>query len=206
MVLVRPLQRKVRCEMAKAKFVRYVAVMDGYDKEAVTDLQLFVNTTLKGKWDKVETKEVKGVQKTGVGIVIPQKMEKGLLNLSAPCWTMYSKGEYIVEPSDNAPKTPSERSEGKKGITTPPTAEKASEGVSDGKNEGYGTGDSELEEYLAECEKRGCSYGEIMLLVPSSAKPNGAFANVGYRAFMRDGGVPKGNPRIPSEWRNRRTI
>jgi hypothetical protein len=190
--------------MAKAKMVRYIAVMDGYDKEAVEDLQLFVKTTLKGTWDKVETKTVKGVEKTGVGIIIPQKMEKGLINLSAPCWTMYSKGEYMVEPSENAPKPPPKRSEDKKGATVPPTTENASEGVSDGKNEGYGTGDPELEEYLKECEKRGCSYGEIMLLVPRNPTPNVAFVNVGYRAFMRDGGVPDGNPRIPNKWKEGR--
>jgi hypothetical protein len=203
-VLVRPLQWKVRCEMAKAKMVRYVAVMDGYDKKEVNDLQLFVKTTLNGSADKVETKTVKGVQKTGVGIVIPQKMEEGLVKLSAPCWTMYSKGEYVVEPLENAPKMPPKRSEGKKGATVPPTAKNASEGVSDGKNEGCGTGDSELEEYLEECEKRGCSYGEISLLIPSSAKPNRAFANSGYRSFMRDGGTPKGNPRLPNEWKEGR--
>lgn len=166
--------------MAKAKMVRYVAVMDGYDREAVNSLQLFVKTTLKGSADKVETKAVKGVEKTGVGIVIPQKMEKGLINLSAPCWTMYSRGE----PAENAPKPPPKRSEGK--------------------NEGYGTGDQELEEYLEECEKRGCSYGEIMLLVPSNPTPNVEFVNVGYQAFMRDGGVPDGNPRIPNKWKDGR--
>lgn len=166
--------------MAKAKMVRYVAVMDGYDKEAVSDLQLFVKTTLKGSCDKVETKTVKGVQKTGVGIVIPQKMMKGLVNLAAPCWTMYSKGE--VDVAEVEPKPEPKKAEPKK---PEPIEDSSGE-------EGYNTGLPELDRYLSKVEDR-VSPNELRLLIPSGINPRFE----GYAAFTRNGERPLCGGRVP---------
>lgn len=176
----------------KNESLRYIAVMDGSDMGKVIALKAVVKR-LKGTVFKVEVKEVCGSVKTGVGIDIPSSGARNLIGMIDPCWTLYAKGpapEDEEQAKDDEPR---------KKVEVKPKPKKPE--PEDGEEEGCGTGDEELEEYLAELERRGCSDGEILLMVPSpnkSAKPNSGMKKEGYFCFTR-GETPKGNPRLPKE-------
>ena len=165
----------------KKELLRYIAVMDGEDSGAVDALKAIVKR-LKGTVFKVEAKEVRGSVKTGVGIDISSAGSRNLVGMLDPCWTLYAKGVAPAEEVKPKPKEP----------------EPEEVPLDDG-GEGYGTGDDELESYLSELKERGCSDGEISLMVPSpkkNAKPNAGMESCGYFCFTR-GATPTGNPRLP---------
>ena len=170
--------------MAKSEIRKYVAVMSGEDGGEVDALKAVVSRA-KGSVSTTEEKVVKGKTFTGVGIHATEKQASVITKLMDECWTLHDKG--VVTESEKPQKVK---------VKPEPKVKPVEQ---DDDDEGYDTGDAELDAYLNNAERRGCSYGEISLMIPSKAKPSAAFVNSGgYLSFHR-GNCRCDNPRLPSE-------